>query len=360
MSLDLDLLHHAGAFTLEARFSIDGRVTSLFGPSGAGKSTLVNAIAGLLRPARGRIVVDGTVLLDTAQGIAVKPWRRRIGYVFQEGRLFPHMTVRQNLLYGRFFAPRRAAALELASVVDLLGLGPLLGRRPALLSGGEKQRVAIGRALLAAPRLLLMDEPLSSLDHARKQDILPYLERLRDELDIPMLYVSHAPDEVARLADTVVLLDRGQVQACGPVTEVFSRLALPVLLGDDVGVLLQGRVQERDTRWHLCRVQLDGPEGHSLWLRDSGLPLGRAVRVRVLAREVSLALQRPEGSSIQNLLPARVQALGPDHHPAQGLVQVALGAHTLLARLTQRAIEQLGLVPGREVWAQVKSAALMQ
>lgn len=218
----VDVEHEQGAFRLAAGFAAPGGVTALFGRSGSGKTTLMRIIGGLVRPRLGRVVVAGETLVDTARGIMVPPHRRRIGYVFQEGRLFPHLTVRQNLLFGRWFASRREPGTELEAIVDLLGIGHILNRRPGALSGGETQRVAIGRALLAKPRLLLMDEPLASLDDARKAEILPFIARLRDEARVPIVYVSHARTEVAHLADTVVLLEDGRVTAAGPSAEILS------------------------------------------------------------------------------------------------------------------------------------------
>lgn len=354
MSLDLDLLHHAGRFTLEARFSIEGRVTSLFGPSGAGKSTLVNAIAGLVRPAHGRIAVEGTVLLDTARGIAVKPWRRRIGYVFQEGRLFPHLTVRQNLLYGRFFAPRGAATLDLAAVVDLLGLGPLLGRRPGLLSGGEKQRVAIGRALLSAPRLLLMDEPLSALDDERRAEVLPFLQRLAEEALVPIVHVSHRLDEVVQLASHLVVLAEGRVQAAGPVEELMGRLDIPVLSArPDAGAVITCTVAGHDDLEGISL--LDGAIGR-LAVPRLQAAIGSRRRLWLHARDVLLAVEPPRGLSARNILPAEVVGLAAG--PGGVDVRIACGAGQLVARLTRGAVADLGLEPGRPVHAILKSRAL--
>src|SRR5260221_556145 len=224
--LDLAITHRLGRFALDVAFQSGSGLTALFGRSGSGKTSVVNIIAGLLRPERGRIVVDDTVLVDTARGVFLAKHKRRIGYVFQDARLFPHLSVRHNLLFGRWFAPRAERQETLASIVSLLGIGHLLERRPNALSGGEKQRVAIGRALLASPRLLLMDEPLASLDAERKDEILPYLERLRDETRIPIIYVSHSLAEVARLATTMVLMSEGRVDAVGTVADIMSRLDL--------------------------------------------------------------------------------------------------------------------------------------
>ena len=275
--LEVDIQHRLGAFMLDAHFRSGRGLTALFGRSGAGKTSVVNAIAGLIRPQQGRIVIDGSVALDTERGICTPPHRRRIGYVFQEGRLFPHLTVRHNLLFGNWFAPdheRRNA--RLADVVDLLGIAALLDRRPARLSGGEKQRVAIGRALLSSPRLLLMDEPLASLDARRKDEILPYLERLRDEAGVPIVYVSHSVAEVTRLATTIVLMSDGQVRAVGPVQEIMGRAELYPLTGRfEAGAVLAVRVAAHDPQWSL--TELVGGFG-KLVVPRLDTPVGTAVR----------------------------------------------------------------------------------
>ncbi len=270
--LEVDIEHRLGAFELDVHFHSGAGLTALFGRSGAGKTSVVNAIAGLIRPTKGRIVVAGSVLLDTERRICAPTHRRRIGYVFQEARLFPHLTVRHNLLFGRWFAPRAQSPTRLGDVVDLLGIGPLLDRRPGRLSGGEKQRVAIGRALLAHPRGLLMDEPLASLDARRKDEILPYLERLRDQAGVPIIYVSHTLAEVARLANTVALMSDGKVRAIGPVAEVMGRAELYPLAGRfEAGAILAARVAAHDPRWGL--TELGGAFGKLIICR-SGLRCG--------------------------------------------------------------------------------------
>ena len=344
------------AFTLDVDLDLPGQgITALFGRSGSGKTTLLRCIAGLERSAAGFLAVNGETWQHGAHRLPVH--RRPLGYVFQEARLFPHLDVAANLEFGR----RRIAAdqrrVSLARAVELLGIGHLLERRCDRLSGGERQRVAIARAVATSPRLLLMDEPLAALDHARKQEILPYLEQLRDELEIPVLYVSHSPDEVARLADYLVLLEAGRVMAHGPLGEVLSRLDLPVRLGKETGVVLDAVIGERDADWHLVRA--DFPGG-GLWTRDSGQPLGKPVRLRVLARDVSLARPPAGHSSIQNVLPAVVDALGDDEHPGLMLVRVRVGGSVLIARLTRRAAAELAIAPGQEVLVQVKSVALME
>ena len=353
--LEVEIQHRLGAFALDARFKSGRGLTALFGRSGAGKTSIVNAIAGLLRPERGRIAVGGKVLLDTGRRIAVPAHRRRIGYVFQEGRLFPHLTVRQNLLFGRWFAPRGATGGKLDEVVELLGIGNLLERRPGRLSGGEKQRVAIGRALFANPLLLLMDEPLASLDAARKDEILPYLERLRDDANVPIVYVSHSVGEVARLATTIVLISEGRVRAAGPVEEVLGRAELYPLTGRfEAGAVLAAHVAGTDARWGL--TELSGGFGRLLVPRLEAPP-GHPLRVRIRARNVILALAPPEGISALNVLPGVVEALVPIEEAALE-VQLRVGGERLLARVTRRSGESLALAPGRPVFALIKTVAI--
>ena len=341
-------------FTLDVDLDLPAHgVTALFGHSGSGKTTLLRCIAGLERAPHGRLVVNGELWQDDTHW--VPPHKRPLGYVFQEASLFAHLTVLGNLRYGM----RRvvgAQRINLDAAIELLGIGPLLDRKPDHLSGGERQRVSIARALALSPRILLMDEPLAALDLHRKQEILPYLERLHSELDIPVLYVSHAPDEVARLADHIVALEGGRALACGPLVDTLSRLDLPIRLGEDTCVVLDATVAERDAAWHLARVAFPGG---SLWVRDGGHPLGHAVRVRILARDVSIALHRVADTSILNCLPALVDQLAPDDHPALMLLRLKLGASPLIARLTQRSAAELRLAPGDKVWVQIKAVALV-
>ena len=353
--LEVDIAHRLAAFELDIHFRTGRGLTALFGRSGAGKTSVVNAIAGLIRPERGRIVVDGSVLIDTERGIRAPAHRRRVGYVFQEGRLFPHLTVRQNLLFGRWFARDSAPASRLEDVVDLLGIAPLLDRRPGRLSGGEKQRVAIGRALLASPRLLLMDEPLAALDAGRKDEILPYLERLRDQASVPIVYDSHSVAEVTRLANTIVLISDGRVRAVGPVQEVMGRAELYPLAGRfEAGAVLAVRVAAHDARWRL--TELTGAFG-KLMVPLLDAPIGTALRVRIRARDVILALTPPIGISALNVLAGRVEALVPIEEGALE-VELRLGGERLLARVTRRSGEALGLVPGRQVFAVIKTVAI--
>jgi molybdate transport system ATP-binding protein len=352
--LNVAVQHRFGDFTLDAAFDSAGGLTALFGRSGAGKTSLINAIAGLLRPERGRIVVDGEVLTDTERGVFVPARRRRIGYVFQEGRLFPHMTVRQNLLYGRWFARKSGPTGEVDQVIDLLGIGALLHRRPANLSGGEKQRVAIGRALLARPRLLVMDEPLASLDEARKTEILPYIERLRDAAGVPIVYVSHQVAEVARLATTLVVLTEGRVAAIGPTAAIMGRIDLFPLTGRaEAGAILATTVAGHDPAFGLTVLRAAAGE---LRVPHLDLPVGAALRVRIRARDVMIALAPPEGLSALNVLPGTVSEIRGADGP---IVEMRLdcAGEPLIARLTRRSVETLGLTPGRPVYAVIKSIA---
>ena len=342
-------------FALDVDLDLPGRgVTALFGHSGSGKTTLLRAIAGLERVAGGRLSVNGETWQDDAM---FRPTHQRpLGYVFQEASLFPHLSVQANLEYGQKRVPAAQRRVSLDQAVDLLDIGHLLARKPARLSGGERQRVGIARALATSPRLLLMDEPLAALDHARKQEILPYLERLHDELDIPVLYVSHAPDEVARLADHIVVMEAGRAVAAGPLTDTLARLDLPIKLGEDAGVVLDAVVAARDEQWHLAHMEFAGGR---VWVRDHGLPVGHAARVRILARDVSLARAPVSGTSILNTLPAVVVDRVDDAHPALTLVKLRVGDSPLLARLTRRSAHALELAPGLLVYAQIKAVALI-
>jgi molybdate transport system ATP-binding protein len=343
------------SFALTTELRLPGRgVTAIFGPSGCGKTTLLRCFAGLQR-ASGRLVVNGSCWQDDARGFFLPTHRRPLGYVFQESSLFAHLNVRRNLEFGKRRVPASEQRVSWDQAIELLGIGHLLQRMPDGLSGGERQRVGIAQALLTSPRLFLLDEPLAALDLARKQEILPYLERLHRELSIPALYVSHSPDEVARLADHIVVLEQGRVVAQGPLAETLARIDSPIHLGEDAGVVLDGVVAERDARWNLTRVEFSGG---GLWLRDTGTKVGDGVRVRILARDVSVALQRFD-SSIANTLPATLVAQGGDDHPALILIRLQVGNDFMLARLTRRSADQLGLVVGMKVWVQIKAVALL-
>jgi len=348
-------IRYAGfALDLDLELPATG-VSVLFGPSGSGKTTCLRAIAGLERTPGGYLEVNGQVWQDEAKNLFLPTHQRPLGYVFQEASLFPHLSVRRNLDYGRQRVATTQQRIAANHAIELLGIGALLDRMPENLSGGERQRVAIARALLTSPRLLLMDEPFAALDHERKQKILPYLERLREELDIPLIYVSHAADEVAHIADHLVVLDAGRLVAAGPLTETLARLDLPIRLGEDAGVVLDAVVAERDEPWHLVRLEF---AGGSLWVRDTGQVPGRRLRVRILARDVSIACTMPTPSSVLNTLPARVIEIAADSHPALALVRLAVGAVPVLARLTRRSADALQLRIGMDVWIQIKSVTL--
>ena len=341
-------------FLLDVDMQIPARgVTALFGPSGCGKTTLLRAMAGMERCRHGYLQVGDMLWQDG--DLFVPPHRRPLGYVFQEASLFPHLNVRRNLEYGvkRVPEPERRVSMERA--IELLGIAPLLQRRPHQLSGGERQRVAIARALAVSPRLLLMDEPLSALDLARKQEILPYLESLHDELDIPVIYVSHAPDEVARLADHLVLLEGGRISASGPIGEMLTRLDLPLAHGSDAAALFQARVAAHDAEFDL--TYLDFPGGRFTVTRKD-LPLGHSVRLRVTARDVSLTLEHQTDTSIQNIFAATIDEMIPEG-TAQVVVRLDCGGVPMLALLTRKSATTLGLAPGKKVYAQAKSVALL-
>ena len=351
--IEVDVRRRLGDFQLEAAFeSGPGGITALFGRSGVGKTALVNLLAGLDRPDAGRIVVDGVVLFDSESAIDLPPEARRLGYVFQEGRLFPHMSVRRNLGYGMKHGGENGADFD--RIVDLLDLRPLLTRSPRALSGGEKSRVAIGRALLASPRLLLMDEPLASLDSARKAEIMPFIERLRDEFATPIVYVSHAMEEIVRLADTMVLMTGGRVAAVGPVEDVMSRLDLRPLTGRwEAGAVLPVTVEGHDLDNAITRL---GFNGQTLLAPLADLAVGENIRIRIRARDVALALEPPADTSILNIFPGRVVEIG-ERKDGQMDVIVDVGAK-IWARVTRLAATRLALTPGRRVHVLVEAAAI--
>lgn len=344
-------------FRLDVDLELPGRgVTALFGHSGSGKTTLLRCVAGLEAGARGRLVVNGECWQDDARRIQVPTHRRALGYVFQEASLFPHLSVRRNLEFGLRRIAAAARRVQLEQAVALLGIEALLERMPERLSGGERQRVGMARALLTSPRILLMDEPLAALDHKRKQEILPYLERLHDELDIPVLYVSHSPDEVVRLADHVVMLGEGKAMAAGELHATMARLDLPTAFTEDAGVVVDGTVAAHDDHDHLTR--LDFPGG-AVWVQRQPVVLGRRLRFRIHARDVSLADHRVEGTSIVNLIEVTVKEVVGADSPAHVLVGLDAGGSALIARITRRSSAQLALRPGRRMWAQIKSVALL-
>ena len=349
MQLSVDITQILGDLTLKARFTADSGVTAFYGPSGTGKTSLLRAIAGLSRPDAGEIRFGDETLFDT--GTEVSPNARRFGYVFQEARLFPHLDVRRNLTFGPDLIGQTAPDFD--RIVDLLGIAPLLQRKPRALSGGEAQRVAIGRALLSKPRLLLMDEPLSSLDSARRDDILPYLERLKSE-GLPILYVSHQMAEVARLADHILLMDHGQITHAGPVDAILSDPTLTRQIGlRQTGAILRARVCDQPGNG-LTGIAFSGGR---LWLPTLDADLGAPVRLRILAQDVMISAQEPVGLSAQNVLPMVVTQIYRGTGPAV-VVQMRSGTDHLLSRITLNSADRLGLVPGKKVWAVIKSLAI--
>lgn len=354
--ISVDAAVMLGAFTLDVAFENNRGIVALFGRSGAGKTATINLIAGLQRPDRGRIVLDGQALVDTDKNIFVPRHRRRVGLVFQDSQLFPHLSVRYNLLFGRWFAPRTDRVVSFDAVVETLGITALLDRQPARLSGGEKQRVAIGRALLASPRILLLDEPLASLDEERKQEILPLIERLRDELAIPMVLVSHAIDDVARLANHVVILKDGRVVAAGSTEDVFGH-KLP-LAGESRfarSSFITGRIAGFDSAYGLTEIA--HPAG-SIWLTGKAGTLGNDARVVVRATDVTLATTRPENISVRTILSGTIRHIDTASDPLAAIVIDLRGQGELVAMATRKAVDQLGLAPGRDIFALIKTVAL--
>ncbi|HEY2034900.1 MAG TPA: molybdenum ABC transporter ATP-binding protein [Rhizomicrobium sp.] len=353
MSISVRIRHDFGGFELAAKFAVDKPgITALFGPSGSGKTSIVNTIAGLLRPQEGNIVIGGETVLDTQSGIFVPPQQRRVGYVFQDARLFPHMSVEHNLRFGWRRAPIPAEESEFGRVVSLLGLDALLTRRSVKLSGGEKNRVALGRALLATPRILLLDEPLAALDAARKAEIMPYLEKLRDEAKLPMLYVSHSLDEVAQLADSVIIVKDGQTVAQGPVFEMLADLDISALTGaPSFGAVIDTRVSAHHDADGLSVLSFDGGELIVPLLRRD---IGQRLRVRIRAEDVMLAAEEPRTISANNVLLATVTTLresGSTHAD----VQLQCGKARFVARITRASAHRLGLNPGMPIFAIMKS-----
>lgn len=351
-------LRYSG-FALEVDLQLPGRgVTALYGHSGSGKTTCLRCIAGLEKAEQGFIQVNDEVWQDSEKKIFVPPHKRALGYVFQEASLFPHLSVLANLEFGFKRIPRQQRRVDMAHATELLGIGHLLDRHPQNLSGGERQRIGIARALLTSPKLLLMDEPLAALDSQRKNEILPYLQRLHDELDIPVLYVSHSQDEVARLADHLVLLSNGKALASGPIGETLARLDLPLALGDDAGVVIEGRVSAHDADYQLLTLQLPDTT-LNIRVAHSPMAVGQTLRCKVQARDVSLSLQSVEQSSILNRLPVTViSEMGADN-AAHVLIRLDASGTPLLARITRYSRDQLGVHPGQQLWAQIKAVAVL-
>ena len=355
MSLKVELRHTQGSFELDLAFESKGPLTAIFGASGSGKTTLVNAIAGLIRPRHARILVGGTVLTDTDAGIAVPPHRRRIGYVFQDARLFPHLSVEGNLGYGQWFTPRAERYASRTQILELLGIGHLLARKPRDLSGGEKQRVAIGRALLSSPRLLLMDEPLASLDQKRKDEIMPYLERLRDETGIPIVYVSHSVAEVMRMASDVAVLSEGRLLAFGPAPDIARRLDLiPAEEREEGGAIIDMTVAAHEEGFGMTRLTAAAGD---VFVPGFIGPPGSPARVRIRARDVMLATEKPRNISALNILRGTVAEISDAGFSSVNVTLDCAGA-AVLARITRKSAAGLGLAPGHTAYAVVKAVSV--
>ncbi|SEL40035.1 molybdenum ABC transporter ATP-binding protein [Ectothiorhodospira marina] len=354
MSIQARFHLQRGAFSLDVDLHIPGRgVTALFGRSGSGKTTILRCLAGLERIQEAHLQFNGDLWQGGEYFMPVH--QRPLGYVFQEASLFPHLSVRHNLLYGFKRIAAEERRVQLNDVVSLLGLESLLSRFPDALSGGQRQRVAIGRALLTSPRLLLMDEPMVSLDETSKGEILPYLERLRDELSIPVVYVSHAIEEVARLADHMVLLENGRALAQGPLQALLTRTDLPLAHSEQASAVIEGTVAAHHEPDHLTEMAFPGG---TLLISHQDRAIGTPLRVRILARDVSVALERPESSSVLNSIPAKITQISEDPHPGHVILNLAAGEHHLLARISACSCRQLDLSPGQSIWAMVKGIAV--
>ncbi len=361
-ALDVDIEKTLGQFSLHAAFQSISGCTALFGPSGSGKTTLINMLAGLIKPERGRIDISGACVFDYARGINLPPEKRRIGYVFQDARLFPHLNVKRNLSYGLTLIPEDERLFDLEKVAHLLDLHSLMQRRPHKLSGGERQRVAIGRALLSSPRLLLMDEPLANLDPKRRLEILPFIENLRDNLKIPIVYVSHSVDEVIRLADKVVVLDHGRVSAQGGIRDVLNRIDIQTEFAaastdeaPDFGAVLTATVAAHEREDGLTRLAIAGDK---LLVPQIDEEIGKTLRIRIRARDVALAKQAPTGLSVLNTLRARVTELVNQSRTHIDVKLETEGGAQIWSRITLRSGRELDIKPGAEIWLLIKTVAL--
>ena len=357
LDLQLSFTHNlANSFELNIDLTIPGQgITAIFGASGSGKTTLLRCIAGLEKNAIGNVTVNGEIWQSADK--FVPTYKRSLGYVFQEPSLFEHLSALANLQYAIKRNKGPADPNFLLQVIDVMAIEHILEQFPEQLSGGEKQRVAIARALLSQPKLLLMDEPLASLDTVRKLEILPYLERLRHNFNIPIIYVSHSVDEITRLADYGVIIEQGKVTATGGVTELFSEASIPLGLDNELGAILDCNVLEVDQKWHLMKVAFAGGE---LWLPKIESAVNHSLRVRILASDISLTLNPHTDSSILNILSGQIDCINKEKNPAMALVKVKVGANYLLARLSQKSCDSLGLVKDKNIWLQIKSAAIVR
>ncbi|MGB1011636.1 MAG: molybdenum ABC transporter ATP-binding protein [Thiolinea sp.] len=355
--IDCRLHMDYGDFSLRFKQQLPGRgVTVFFGPSGCGKSTLLRCIAGLEQPQQIVLQVQGELWDDSVRGVRLPTYRRPIGYVFQEASLFPHLTVRGNLEFGLRRIKKKRDTYSLEHAVELLGIGYLLQRKPAGLSGGERQRVAIARALAVQPQLLLMDEPLAALDLRRKQEILPFLDRLHRELEIPVLYVTHSPQEVTRLADHIVMLDGGRVTTAGSLEATLPQLESPLADTRQASTVLTAKVISYEPEYHLVKAEFNS--GVIQLPYRERVVNGDKLRLRIYARDISLSLQPPSQSSVLNVLPAVIRGMSIGE-PGQVVVQLTVGKSRFLAHITQKSAEQLQLCHGMSVYAQIKATAVV-
>ena len=356
MSLDVTLNHKLDQFELDLAFTLPAKgLTALFGPSGAGKSLTINAIAGLNQPQTGHISLGDKDILDTARGFSLPTHKRRIGYVFQDSRLFPHLNVEKNLIFGAKRTKIKPTKDEIDSLISLLDIGHLLSRYPANLSGGEKQRIALGRAILSNPLFLLLDEPLAALDHRRKEEILPLIERLRDESEIPILYVSHSIDEVTWLADHMILLNHGRIAAEGNIHDIMNRLDLYPLTGRfEAGTVFEARIVAHDTTEGMTHLAFDGGTIKLAQMRGN---VGEAVRLRIRARDVMLARSEPKDISANNILPVKITDYRADSNSHID-IQLLCGSTKLMARITQTSWSRMALGKDQNLFAIVKSVSM--
>ncbi|MFT5485389.1 MAG: molybdate transport system ATP-binding protein [Paracoccaceae bacterium] len=356
MTVSVNIRKTLGALTIDAWFESAGGVTALFGKSGAGKTSIVQMLAGLMTPDNGQIAIDGTPVFDSATGLNMAPEHRQVGYVFQDARLFPHMNVRRNLEYGRRRNRKRnGTGAKFDDVVDVLAIAPLLDRQPHLLSGGEKQRVALGRALLSAPRLLLMDEPLAALDAERKWEVLPFIDRIQRDFGTPVVYVSHSIEEILQIADTMVLIANGGVSAAGPVEDVLNRPDLLRAAGDgNAGSVITVRVADIDLSYGIATLAFAGGEFR---VTAPDLTIGESLRIRVRARDVTLATERPQNVSVLNVFEGTVSTISTTHGP-QVDVSVDVGGAVIWSQITRKSLDDLALQPGARVFTMVKAVAI--
>lgn len=350
------LLHREDGFTLECNFDFpNSGITVLFGASGSGKTTVLRCVAGLEK-AEGFVKVEGEFWQNDEKGIFLPTWQRRLGYVFQEASLFPHLTAKQNIEFAVKRSKTEGARERMNDAIELLGIGHLLGRRPSQLSGGERQRVAIARAVATEPKVMLFDEPLAALDFKRKSEIMPWLEMLKTNLSIPMLYVTHSAEEVMKLADNLIVLEGGKIKASGLLTDVLENIDLPIKIGEDTGVLLRGKVVSKESDWSLMTVECGNLSVH---IEDNGQAIGSEVGLRILAREVVFAKEKPQEISVQNCFEGIVEEISEQKDGADALVRVDCSGQIIVGKLTRKALEELGIKERSRVWLLVKSVALI-